>query len=247
MTIYVDLVFLLNIFLDFILLMSVSVILTRNAKLLRIILGSLIGGISTVLLFINVNSIVSLLLKLLLGLLMVIATFGYQGIKYTFNNLFYLYTLSFSVGGVMYLLMEKGYYNYVVLIVGFTIVLIMYIKQTKTYQDNYANYYPVEIYLKDKKYLLTGFLDTGNKLYDSYKHRPVIIIDKKIKYNLEDIIYVPYLSLNNRSVLKCLKTDKVIINNCVFKNYLVGLSNKKINIDGINCILHSKMKGDLHA
>ena len=247
MTIYVDLVFLLNIFLDFILLMSVSVILTRNVKVKKIILGSLVGGISTFLLFINVNSILSLLLKLLLGLLMVITTFGYKDIKYTLNNLFYLYTLSFSVGGVMYLLMEKGFYNYIILIIGFIIVLMMYIKQYKSYQDNYVNYYKVEIYLKNKKYLLTGFLDTGNKLYDNYKHRPVIIIDKKIKYNLEDIIYVPYLSLNNESILKCLKTDKVIINNHIFKNYLVGLSNKKINIDGINCILHSKMKGDLHA
>ena len=247
MTIYVDLVFLLNIFLDFILLMSVSVILTRNVKVKKIILGSLVGGISTFLLFINVNSIVSLLLKLLLGLLMVITTFGYKDIKYTLNNLFYLYTLSFSVGGVMYLLMEKGFYNYIILIIGFIIVLMMYIKQYKSYQDNYVNYYKVEIYLKNKKYLLTGFLDTGNKLYDNYKHRPVIIIDKKVNYNLEDIIYVPYLSLNNESILKCLKTDKVIINNHIFKNYLVGLSNKKINIDGINCILHSKMKGDLHA
>ena len=97
--------------------------------------------------------------------------------------------------------------------------------------------------LKGKKHVLTGFLDTGNKLYDNYKHRPVIIIDKKINYELDEVIYVPYMSLNNKSILKCLKTDKIIINNHVFKNYLVGLSNKKINIDGINCILHSKMKG----
>lgn len=247
MIIYVDVVFLLNIFLDFLLLMSVSVILTRNVKIKRIILGSIIGGLSIVLLFINLNSILTLLFKLLLGLLMVIVTFGYQDIKYTFNNLFYLYTLSFSVGGVMYLLMEKGYYNYFVLIIGFIIVLFIYLKQAKIYQNNYINYYPVELYLNDKKYLLTGFLDTGNKLYDTYKHRPVIIIDKKIKYKLEEVIYVPYVSLNNQSVLKCLKTDKIIIHNHVYKNYLVGISNEKIKIDGINCLLHSKMKGDLHA
>lgn len=247
MIVYVDVVLILNIVLDFILLMSVSVILTRNAKLLRIFLGSIIGGASTFLLFVNLNSISSLIFKLLLGLLMVIVTFGYKDIKYTFNNLFYLYTLSFSVGGVMYLLMEKEYYNYLVLIIGFIVVLFMYIKQAKNYQNSYTNYYPVELYLNDKKYLLTGFLDTGNKLYDSYKHRPVVIIDKRIKYKLEEVIYVPYASLNNESVLKCLKTDKIIINNHVFKNYLVGISNQRFKIDGINCLLHSKMKGDLHA
>lgn len=247
MTIYVDVVFLLNVFLDFILLMGVSVILTRNAKIKRIILGSMIGGVSTFLLFINISTILSLFFKLLLGLLMIIATFGYHSIKYTFNNLFYLYTLSFSVGGVMYLLMEHGYYNYLVLIIGFSIVLCLYIKQNKNYQNNYANYYSVELYLKNQKYLLTGFLDTGNKLYDNYHHRPVIIVDKKIKYNLEEVIYVPYVSLNNQSILKCLKADKIIINKHVFNNYLIGISNEKFKIDGINCLLHSKMKGELHA
>ena len=247
MTIYVDVVFLLNVLLDFILLMSISVILTRNAKLKRIILGSIIGGISTVLLFVSISSLLSFILKIILGLLMVIITFGYHSFKYTFNNLFYLYTLSFSVGGLMYLLMDKGYYNYIVLIIGFITSLFMYIKQMKRYQDNYANYYSVEIIIYNKKYLVTGYLDTGNKLYDNYHHRPVIIIDKKIKYRLEEVIYVPYISLNNQSILKCLKTDKIIINNHVFRNYLVGISNKKISIDGINCLLHSKMKGDLHA
>ena len=243
MIIYVDLVILLNVFLDFTLLMSVSVILTRNTKVKRLLLGSIIGGLSTILLFINVNTLVSFILKILLGIMMVIASFGYHSIKYTLNNLFYLYTFSFSVGGVMYLLMDKAYYNYIVLIGGFIISLIFYIKMLKKYQTTYHNYYSVEIVIKNKKYLVTGYLDTGNKLYDTYHHRPVVIIDKNIKYELEDVIYVPYLSLNNSSVLKCLKTDKIIINNKEFNNYLVGLSSKKINIDGINCLLHSKMKG----
>ena len=247
MIIYVDVVFFINIILDFILLMSISIILTRQAKIKRIILGSIIGGVSTFLLFINLSSILSLIFKLLLGLLMVIVTFGYKDIKYTFNNLFYLYTLSFSVGGVMYLLMDKSYYNYIVLIISFILVLFIYVKQSKTYQNNYINYYSVELYLKGKKHVLTGFLDTGNKLYDNYKHRPVIIIDKRINYELDEVIYVPYMSLNNRSILKCLKTDKIIINNHIFKNYLVGISNEKFKIDGINCLLHSSMKGDLHA
>ena len=241
MVIYVDLVLFLNIILDFILLMSVSVILTRNTKLKRLFLGSIVGGLSTIILFINLNSLSSLILKIILGLLMVLVTFGYHSIKYTFNNLFYLYTLSFSVGGVMYLLMDKAYYNYLVLIIGFILVLSLYIKMIKNHQVSYNNYYKVKITIKNKDYDVILFLYTGNKLI--YHNKPVIILDKKIKYDMEDVIYVPYTSLNNTSLLKCLKIDKIMINNHVFKNYLVGLSNKKINIDGINCILHSKMKG----
>ena len=242
MIIYVDLIFLLNIFLDFILLMSVSVVLTRNVKVKRLILGSLIGGVSTFTLFISLNSVLLFIIKIILGILMVIITF-----KYTYNNLFYLLTISFSIGGVMYLLMDKGYYNYFILIIGFIIVSLMYVKQIKKFKNNYSDYYLVEIYFNNQKYQLTGYLDTGNKLYDNYKHRPVILIDKKIKYNLEDVIYVTYLSLNNTSILRCIKPEKVIINNQCFKNYLVGFSNQKIKIDGVNCILHSKMKGELNA
>ena len=142
----------------------------------------------------------------------------------------------------MYLLMDYGYYNYIVLILGFIIVLYFYIKEIKEYQTNYVNYYKVIVYIKNKKYQLTGYLDTGNKLYDSFKH-PVIIVSKNISYQDEDIIYVPYVSLNNNGVIKCIKTNKIIINKKVFNNYLVGLSKDKITIDGVNCILHSKMKG----
>ena len=247
MIIYVDANFLLNVVLDFILLTSVSVILTRNAKLKRILLGSLIGGGTTFLLFININWFISLLLKIIFGLLMIIVTFGYKSIKYTMNNMFYLLSSSFIIGGVLYLLMDKGFYNYIILIIGFILVMFLYIKQLRKHQENYSNYYQVEIFVKDKKYELTGFLDTGNKLIDSYKHRPVIIVDKKINHSPKDIIYVPYVSLNNHSVLKCIKADMVIVNNHIYKNYLIGLSKDKLKIDGVNCILHSKMKGDLYA
>ena len=176
---------------------------------------------------------------------MVIVTFGYKNIRYTYNNFFYLITVSFSVGGVLYLFMDKVIYNYVFIIIGFIVICYIYIKNNKKFKVNYNNYYKVEIYLKNDKLLMTGFLDTGNKLYDIYKQRPIILIDKKIKYKPEDLIYVPYVSLNNESVLKCLKVEKIIINEHIFKNYLIGLSDKKINIDGVNCLLHSKMKGIL--
>lgn len=245
MTVYIDLVMLLNIVLDSILLMSVSVLLGRNVRIKRIVLGSLIGSLSTLILFISITSLELLILKFILGIIMCIVTFGYVNIKYTLNNVFYLYIISFIIGGGLTLIKDYGYYNYFILIIGFIIISILFIKQMKKYQDNYSNYYKVDIYIKGNLYKLNGYLDTGNKLYDQYKNRPIILISKKINYNLEDIIYVPYVSLNNESLVKCLKSDKVIVNNKVFNNYLIGLSDKKFHIDGVNCILHSKMKGIL--
>lgn len=245
MIIYVDLIFLLNVLLDFILLMSVSVVLVRNTSIKKIFLGSLIGGVSTLILFISINSFWLFIFKLVLGIIMILTTFGYHSWKYTFNNFFYLCTISFSIGGILYLFMDKGFYNYFILIGVFFIVCLLYVKQIKNFKNNYSEYYKVKIFLKNQEYNLSGYLDTGNKLYDNYKHRPIILIDKKINYDIKDIIYVSYVSLNEESILKCLKVDKIVVNNKIFNNYLVGLSNKKFKIDGINCILHSKMKGEL--
>ena len=247
MIIYVDVVFVLNIIIDFILLMSVSIILTRNAKLKRIILGSIFGGVTTFLLFVNIDWILLTILKIIFGLIMILITFGFRNIKYTMNNMYYLLTTSFIVGGVMYLLKDKIIYNYLVLLLTFFIVVYLYVKQVKKYHNSYSNYFKVQLFIKKKKYELTGFLDTGNKLSDPYKHRPVIVIDKRIKCHLDSYIYVPYKSLNNTSVLKCIKVDKIIIDKHLFKNYLVGFSKDKIQIDGVDCILHSKMKGELNA
>lgn len=245
MTVYIDLVMLLNIVLDSILLMGVSVLLGRNVTIKRIIFGSLIGSISTLILFIPITSLELLILKFVLGIIMCIVTFGFINIKYTLNNVFYLYIISFIIGGGLTLIKDYGYYNYFILIIGFIIISILFIKQMKKYQDNYSNYYKVDVYIKGNHYKLNGYLDTGNKLYDQYKNRPVILVSKKINYNIEDIIYVPYVSLNNESLVKCIKSDKIIVNNKVFNNYLIGLSDKKFHIDGVNCILHSKMKGIL--
>ena len=245
MTVYIDLVILLNIVLDSILLMSVSVLLGRNVTIKKIIFGSLVGSVSTLILFISITSLELLILKFILGIVMCIVTFGYVNIKYTLNNVFYLYIVSFIIGGGLTLIKDYGYYNYFILIIGFIIISVLFIKQMKKYQDNYSNYYKVDVYIKGNRYKLNGYLDTGNKLYDQYKNRPIILISKKINYNLEDIIYVSYVSLNNESLVKCLKSDKIIVNNKVFNNYLIGLSDKQFHIDGVNCILHSKMKGIL--
>ena len=83
-------------------------------------------------------------------------------------------------------------------------------------------------------------------MYDNYHNRPIILISSKIDYQDSDLLYVPYAALNNVSILKCIKTDKIVINNHIYKNYLVGLSKNKFMIDGINCILHSSMQENIN-
>ena len=113
MKIYLDLVMILNFLIDFILLLTVSVILKRNIKLTRIMFGAFIGGISVLFLFFNINSILLFLFKIIISVLMVIVTFKYINIKYTLVNLLYLYMSSIILGGFLYLLNIEFSYKHI--------------------------------------------------------------------------------------------------------------------------------------
>ncbi len=258
MKVYLDLLFLLNFFFDFLLLLTVSLILKRNVKIGRIILGAIIGSGSFLFLFLNINSLELFLLKILTSILMLISAFNFKNIKYTLKNFLFLYVVSTLLGGFLYLLNIEFSYkneglifyfdglsiNWIVLVILSPIILYIYIRQAKELKNNYANYYKVDIYLKDGTILKTNaFLDSGNKLVDPYKKRPIILIySKKIKNIFEDPLLVPYDSINAHGLLKCIVPLKINIEGIgERKKVLVALSEEKFNMDGINCILHSRL------
>ena len=262
MTVYIDLVLILNFLFDFLLLFATGVVLRRQTNLKRLAVGALIGSITIISLFIPMKSLVLFLVKVIISLVMVIITFGYKDVRYTLKNMFYLYTSSIILGGFLYFLNIQFSYkndglafyfdglslNVIALIVLSPIIIIAYVKQLKEMKENYSNYYNIDLYLKSgEKIELTGFLDTGNKLTDPYKKRPIILINKSLikdyyNYNLNNILLVPYDSLNHQGILKCIVPDKIFIQGIGFKkNFLIGISNEKINIDGIDCILSQKV------
>lgn len=102
MKVYIDIVFFTNFLFDFILLLSVNIILKRNMKIYRIILGALTGTLTLLMLFIRMNSLTLFLYKLVISIIMVLITFNYKTIKYTFKNLYFLYIVSIIMGGFLY-------------------------------------------------------------------------------------------------------------------------------------------------
>lgn len=260
MKVYVDLLFLINIFFDFLLLLSVSLILKRHTKLYRIILGSLVGGISIFFLFLSITSLTLFFFKIIIAVFMILATFGFKDIKYFIKNISYLYLISIVLGGFLYLLNIEFSYknnglifyhnglsiNIIILLIVTPILLYLYIKEMKDYKVNYSKYYKVEIILKNNNnIILNAFLDTGNNLIDPYKKRPVILVNydtiKKYIINEKELL-VPFNNINSEGLLRCIKPKKIIINNNEFNNILIGLSFNKIYIDGIECILNNNME-----
>ena len=75
MKIYVDLIFFLNFMFDFILLITTNIVLKRKSSLKRITLGSLIGSLTIIVLFVPLTTLSLFILKILLSISIMLITF----------------------------------------------------------------------------------------------------------------------------------------------------------------------------
>ena len=246
MKIYIDLFFLFNIIMDAIVITSVCILLKRKISIFRIILSSLIGGISSLFLFTSLNKI---FIEIATIIIISLLSFGYKGVRYTFKNIMYMYIVSILLGGILYLfnieVSSNPLFTYLIMIVISIEVMVLYVKEIKMMKSIYNNYYKVDIYFKDNdKVSLTSFVDTGNNLYDPYKKRPIILVSNK--YIRDDkFILVPYHTISGEGLLKCIKPDIIFIDGIEYKdNVLVSFSDSPNLIEGIDVILHKDfMKG----
>ena len=263
MVIYLDLIFLINFFFDFLLLLTINIALKRYSKITKILMGAFIGSISLISLFINFKAFMLSLFKIILGLIMCLVSFGYKNFKYTLYNIIYLYMTSIILGGFLYYLkIEFSYernnlvfyyhglaFNYLILIIIAPLILYVFIKSIKVLKEVKNYYYELQIVFNNNFNLhITGFLDTGNKLRDPITSKPIILINKKIikgKINIRSPMYVPYNTIKGHELLECIKPKKIIINNQELNNYLIGLVNNNIRLNGIDCLLNYQILEDI--
>lgn len=100
MPIYLDLIWMLNFGLDTILLMLCAVVLKRNYKWWRLLLGGFIGSLIVLLMFTPFSHLmVHPAIKILFSFFMVLMTFGYKRLRFFFENLLTFYFATFVVGG----------------------------------------------------------------------------------------------------------------------------------------------------
>ena len=251
MKVYIDLLFLLNVWLDFCLLILVKLVLRRNAKLKNIIIASLIGGLITFIVFLKVKFILITMIKIVLSGLLVIISFGYRDLMYTFKNMAYLFMVGVIFGGIATLLKNNINNNivYIICLIIITPLLVqLFNHQNKIIKKQYNLYYQVEVLFDNQNTLLSGFLDSGNNLRDPVTKKPIILVYKNKLKGINKIrspMYVPVTTINKNGLIKCYKPDKLIINHKEYKNCLIGLLDNKIFMDGIDCLLNNILLEDL--
>lgn len=258
MEIYLDLLIIFNSLFDYVLLSSVNYILRRNVSFKRVLLSSILGNISLLLLEVN-NGILFFLLKILCAVVINIVCFGYRDFKNLVKNVTYFYLVSMLMGGVVCffksqfifsdggLILNSDLFKYLVVIFVSLLVIYLYLFKFKELRNQYSSYYNCLIYLDDNNSVrVSGFLDTGNKLKDPYSNKNIILVNKSILGDLKliDPLYVPYNSLNNHGLLECFKVKKIVIDGKENSDFLLGISEENMFIDGIDCILNiSIMEG----
>lgn len=249
MTVYIDLVCIINFIYDFLILLTVSFTLKRNRKIYNYILSSLIGVLSIFLLFLKINNIILFLLKILISIIMVIVAFGYKSIKYTISNIIYFYMTSIILAGFLYLIKGNSSnfnLNYIVLLIIGPIILFIYYKSNKKLKNTYSDYYKIKIVFDNIEYNLVSFYDNGNNLKDPISKKSIIIVEnnrlEKI-YNIRSPVYVPVITVKGTHLMRCFKPSYIILNDKKIYNYLIGESSIKFS-DGVECLLNKSLKED---
>ena len=236
MKVYLDIVLLLNFIFDFISILGTSIILKRNTKIIKILLGSFLGELSCITLFISFNPIGLILLKIIISILIIFIVFKFNNIRYFITNLYYFYLTELILGGFLYITNNHNILLEILLGIVFIYFFILNIKKLKT---NHNKYLSIKLDINNNTYKLNAFLDTGNKLKDPYQNSPIILINNK--YDLKGNILVPYNTCNYNGILKCIKGSNLYVNNQkINKKFLIGLTNN-INIDGVDCIFNEEL------
>ena len=103
MTLYIDIIFLENLFMNYIIIYATGIIIKAPIKLIRTFLSSSIGSIYAVISYMSVLEIYSnIFLKIMLSITMVYVAFNAKNVKSFFKQLIIFYLTSFTFGGVAF-------------------------------------------------------------------------------------------------------------------------------------------------
>lgn len=215
MTIYIDVILIENLIMNFIILYATGLVLKRKIKKVRLILASLLGAIYSLLTYISSFEIyTNIILKLILSILMVYIAFNAPNVKQIGKDLLLFYLVSFVFGGAAFafiyiikpqdILMKNGLflgtYPLKTVVLGAIIAFIIVIAAFKIVKSRFSTkdmYCRIKIRLNEKEIETNAMIDSGNLLKEPISNTPVIIVEhtllydcmpKEILNNLENMI-----------------------------------------------------------
>lgn len=215
MTIYIDIVLIENLIMNYIILYATGIILKKKIVKIRLILSSLLGAIYTLIAYISTFEIyANMLLKIILSIMIVHIAFNASNIKQMGKDLLIFYLVSFVFGGAAFafiyiikpqeILMKNGLflgtYPLKIVILGAIFAFVIVVTAFKIVKSKFLAkdiFCKVKIKLNEKEIETNAMIDTGNLLKEPISNTPVIVVEhtllydcipKQILNNLENII-----------------------------------------------------------
>ena len=182
---YIDVYFLINLVMDYLLLLLVRSILKCTATHLRMLLGGLTGAAGACGIVLLPASLLIGKLILTYGILPVcLVKIGLQlkGKKLMVKGIVLFYLVSFLTGGVYQWLYEHtssktGFRTFLFFSVASYALIQAGMGVYRHFMAKNGNIYPVVLFWKGKCCHTMGLLDTGNSLKDPVRNKPVCIIE----------------------------------------------------------------------
>lgn len=210
MTVYLDIVFLENVLMNYIIIFATGVVIRDECRKWRIFAASVLGAAYTVVMYLNVIPIYSnFVMKIVLSVVIVYVAFKVKSFKKLVKNLIIFYLVSFVFGGCVFALMYflqpqmaqirngvfVGAYPIKIALIGGLVafvVLQISFRIVKTKFSKKDMIFDVQVVINEKIVKVKALLDTGNLLKDPITGFPVIVVEHK---SLRGVI--PEKILNN--------------------------------------------------
>lgn len=201
MTIYIDIVLIENLLMNYIILFATGVILKIPIKHVRLILASFVGAIYTIIAYISGLKIYSnFFLKFILSVIIIYIAFNPNQLKKLLKYTLMFYLTSFVFGGAAFALIyivkpqeileNNGFVLnsnslkviFISAIIAFIVVIIGFkiVKNKISAKDMYCD---LKIKINDKNIETKAMIDTGNFLKEPITNTPVIVVEHTLLYD----------------------------------------------------------------
>ena len=199
MTVYLDVLFIINVGMDFLMLTLLSNIFGYQGNIRRRILASILGGGLACISFIiwpYQRGIGQIVLSCFISGIMLLVAYGSYDLRSLCKRFFCLYLIVYGFGGVLtWILKEtKGGYYFILLMkttsirnlyfksflfisVGVFLLLFLLFSTGKGVREEQQFLYPVSLMIGKKTIHTIGFLDTGNRLREPVTKKAVLVIE----------------------------------------------------------------------
>lgn len=275
MDIYIEYVIIDNFVIDFCIILAVLKTLSLKISKWRIVLACVIGtALAIVIPLFKLSDILTLLIKVSLSFIMVITFSRYKSKKKFVFAMLLFYTYTFLMGGaclgLLYLINGdidlSATFNYsskvpigliVIAVLGYVYLINLIVRFFKKRRDVINFLYKVHIYYKENDLTVTGFLDSGNRLYYKENNAPAIIINLKTALRLikmdetdffiqmqKNLKYITFSTINNKDKkMPVIISDKIDIfingQTRAFENIPLCISFKDFNdAEKYDALLH---------